>query len=395
MSRSAAIRSRSRATGPTSHSRTVCAPRPGRPRRRCTASSTTTCATRQASVAASSACTSSIAAGSPTSPLPSPYQLCSRIRSRSSSSRRPSAECGEGSAACSTRSSVSSAASRSSRGGRTGVDPAHQGAGPLAPLEGQLRRAVLERQPHALERQRPAVADQGALEVQAAERRLPGVQVGEPGADVVAGVAAVAARAGQVRSAPRASSSRVATGESSATRTRAMRSRAPASSPRRIASRAAWSWHDRGVAPMPVVLAGRASCVRAALQRERRRPSPISARTTTRVGAERLHLAARAAEAPGRAPRHRRRPRRVLAQQRPGEGQLALGLEAAQPAGAVRRGRRSRAETASWARPAAVSTSARSCSPTARLTAERGASTGRAASMACSAPTRSPVSSRA
>ena len=98
MSRSAAIRSRSSPTGVASHSRRVWASVPVttiaviHP-------STATCATRQASVAASSAWTSSRAAGSPTWPLPSPYQLCSRIRSRSWSRRRPSVERGAGSAA--------------------------------------------------------------------------------------------------------------------------------------------------------------------------------------------------------------------------------------------------------------------------------------------------------
>ena len=160
--------------------------------------STATCATRHASVAASSACTSSSAAGSPTRPPPSPYQLCSRMWSRSSSSRRPSDECGEGSAAYSTRSSVSSAARRSSVGGRTGVTRPTSARARSRPLVGECRRAVLEGQPQPLQRQGPPVPDQGALQVEAAERRLPRMQVGQAGAHVVARVPPISARLRQL-----------------------------------------------------------------------------------------------------------------------------------------------------------------------------------------------------
>ena len=54
-----------------------------------------------------------------------------------------------------------------------------EGAGPLGPLEGELRGALLKRQPQPLHGQGPAVTDEGALEVEAAERRLPGVQLGQ------------------------------------------------------------------------------------------------------------------------------------------------------------------------------------------------------------------------
>ena len=57
---------------------------------------------------------------------------------------------------------------------------------------------MLEREPQPLRGQVAAVADQRALQVEAAERRLPGVQVGEPGPDVVAGVPTVAAGLGQL-----------------------------------------------------------------------------------------------------------------------------------------------------------------------------------------------------
>ena len=167
--------------------------------------------------AASSAWTSSSAAGSPTRPPPSPYQLCSRMWSRSWSSRRPSAERGDGSAACSTRSSVSSAASGSSAGGRTGVTRADQCAGTLGPLVGQRRATVLEREPQPLQGQGAPMADERALQVEAPERRLPCVQVGEPGRDVVAGVARSSPRACASSERTSRHSSRVATGESSVT----------------------------------------------------------------------------------------------------------------------------------------------------------------------------------
>ena len=103
-----------------------------------------------------------------------------------------------GSAPCSSRSSVRS------RGhllvGRRAHrrDPTDQGPGALGPLEDQRRVAVVEREPQALPGQVAAVPDERALQVEAAERGLPGVQVGEPGPHVLAGVATVAAGLGQL-----------------------------------------------------------------------------------------------------------------------------------------------------------------------------------------------------
>ena len=97
-------------------------------------------------------------------------------------------------------------------------DPADQRPGPLGPLEDQGRVAVLDGQRQAHGGEVAAVTDQGALQVEAAERGLPGVQVGQ------ARRARAGGRAGR-RRGPRASSartsrqsSRVVTGEPASSR---------------------------------------------------------------------------------------------------------------------------------------------------------------------------------
>ena len=79
-----------------------------------------------------------------------------------------------------------------------GRDPADQRAGALRPLEDQRRVAVVEGEHQPVAGEVAPVADQGALQVEPAERGLPGVQVGQPGAHVVAGVPPVAARLGEL-----------------------------------------------------------------------------------------------------------------------------------------------------------------------------------------------------
>ena len=147
---------------------------------------------------ASAAWTSSSRAGSPTAPPPSPYQLRCRTRARSSATRRASRvdatllggleqpELGEVAGhLCVGR-------------GTHRRDPADQRPGAFGPLEGEARPAVVEGQPQTLQGQVAAVPDQGALQVEAAEGRLPLVQVGQPRSHVVAGAASVPSRPGEL-----------------------------------------------------------------------------------------------------------------------------------------------------------------------------------------------------
>ena len=64
------------------------------------------------------------------------------------------------------------------------LDPRRQHPGPLRPLEQHRVRPRLDRQRQPAHRQPDAVADHVGLQVQRAERALPGVQVVEAGADV-------------------------------------------------------------------------------------------------------------------------------------------------------------------------------------------------------------------
>ena len=79
------------------------------------------------------------------------------------------------------------------RGAHRGHPP-DQGPGALGPLEDPVRAAVVERRAQPQLGEVTAVADQRALQVEAAERGLPGVQVGQAGADVAPGEGAAAVR---------------------------------------------------------------------------------------------------------------------------------------------------------------------------------------------------------
>ena len=356
--------------------------------------STDTWATRQASVAASAAWTSSSAAGSPTRPPPSPYQLWSRMWSRSRSSRRASAEWGDGSAACRTRSSVSSAASGCVGRRAHRRDPADQRAGAFGPLEGERGRAVLESQSHALQRQRPAVAHEGALEVEAAERRLPGVQVVQPraylgarGVPVAAGLLEVGAHL--VPQQPGLHGGVVVDGHAVEAPLGVGEVASPQGEPGGL------ELQQGRVAVVAVTVQLGRHLVGTAQQRGGlARPTDLGEQRDG-VGAQRRDRAAEPAIAPRRPPGDRAGA--------PVSARSKVRASASSHSAWKRRSRRepyavaasSRATLASRARPAAVSTSARSCSPTARDTADSGASTCRAVSIICSAPTRSPVSSRA
>ncbi len=164
---------------------------------------------------------------------------------------------------------------------------------------------------------------------------------------------AVARGPGPARPAPRARAGAWSTGESTcrpgpgaagSARRRARRAttltRAPCSSQRRS---------RRGASAVVAQLRG---------QRRRRGRAATGARPPAAISATSAAASARsarrrarlAAEAAGRPPGDHPCPGRVLAQQRPGQGELALGLEGAQPAGAV--GRRRRAPAPGWPRAA-------------------------------------------
>ena len=321
MSRSAAIRSRSSPTGLDSHRRTVWASAPVttiaviHP-------STATWATRHASVAASSAWTSSRAAGSPTWPLPSPYQLCSRIRSRSWSRRRPSVECGDGSSACRTRSSARSAASLSSAGGRHGGHPADERPGPLATRRPGTRSPP--RGPTGVPgepgRDRGRRACSGGRGCRTTTARRAGRRV-RPGR---AGVHSGGPR-GRARASERTSrhSRRMATGESSSTRTLPILARASSSFAPVQHEPCCLELEDRSVAAVVVSLERHHEVVGPAKQRQVRASLRDLSNGRDGVRSQGLDLAALGAEPTCCPPGHQPGTRRVLAEQ--GARQRELG----------------------------------------------------------------------
>ena len=125
------------------------------------------------------------------------------------------------------------------------------------------------------------MSDQSALQVEAAERRLPRVQVGQSGAHVVAGVPPVPPRLRQLGAHLAPQQARRDGGVLGDADPADAGSRASASSPRRTASRAAWS---------ATIAASRRCRAAAARRRPRRRvrpgraaarPMPTSASTST------------------------------------------------------------------------------------------------------------------
>ena len=164
-----------------------------------------------------------------------------------------------------------------------------------------------------------AVPDEGALEVEAAERRLPRVQVGEPGADVVASVPMVAPRARPARTAPRATTA--------GWRRASPRRRGPCRSVRgRRRDQPAADGHpgrlqrdDRGLALVAVPSELLDHGVGAAERDGPRRPIPDLRHDLDRLGPGGQDRAGLAAEVPSRASGHDPGAGRVLAQQRPGE----------------------------------------------------------------------------
>ena len=119
-------------------------------------------------------------------------------------------------------------------------DPADQRAGPLGPLEDERRVALGRGRAPAPTGQVATVADQGALQVEAAEGRLPRVQVVQPGAHVVARMPSVAARLGEL-GAHLAPQQPVVTGAMRRGAPAARRARASSRSPRTTLTRAPWS----------------------------------------------------------------------------------------------------------------------------------------------------------
>ena len=130
-----------------------------------------------ASVAASSPWTSSSAAGSPTWPPPSPYQLCSRMWSGT----RRVAEVGgvRGRIGGVQHPQLGELGGQLFVGRRAHGRTRETSAGPARTTRRPARATPLEGQPQTLQRQGASVSDEGALEVEAAEGRLPGVQLGE------------------------------------------------------------------------------------------------------------------------------------------------------------------------------------------------------------------------
>ena len=334
MSRSAATMSRSRRTGSDSPSGTVCTLSPVTTTA-VSLPSTARCATRQASVAASSLWTCSSAAGSPTWPPPSPYQLCSRMGPQLVQAPVVGRVGGRVGGVQHPQLGQLGRHLRVGRGPHR-RHPGDKRAGPLGPLVGELGRLLVERQPESLHGEGPAVADQRALQVEAAEGRLPRVQVGQPGADVVSGPPVVAPGAGELRAhlAPQQPGRDGRRGVDPDV----VESLAGAG---QVAARDSQSGHlqghDGGLAMLPLALELRDDAVGARHQR-----SPVVAAGDLgdhldRLGSGRQPGACLAAEPARGPPGHHAGPSRVLAQQRPGKRQLALGLERTQAPGPVRR----------------------------------------------------------
>ena len=364
-------RSRSGPSGP----RSTTAERSGAHTSAVTRSCTTRCATSAASSSLSAACSWSTPAGSLTSPAPSAYHRCCRTRSRQLL-HAP----GLGRPGCRVRG-LQHPSARSGRwpparrvGGRTGLTrptSVRARSDHSKTIAGSpCSRASLM----SLPGQVAAVSDEGALQVEAPERGLPGVQVGETGPDVVRVRAGNPRARGPARHAPRAR----AAAWSPAWRRR--RARHPAAASRR---RARPRDHAHP-GPLELQHGGIAARVRA---RAARRPAGPPARAAigdlppTAISATRATVSARsaarrtglAAEPTGRAASDHARLRRVLAEQRPGQGR-ARTRPGRCAAGATRRPLAAccRARAASRGRPAAVRISARSCSTVARLIADDG-----------------------
>ena len=337
MSRSAATASRSRRASSAGPSGCTSA-RSGVTTSAASRPSTTRCATRAASVAVSSSRSSASPAGSPTRPPPSPYQLRCRMDAASSSRRRASADRGAGCPACSIRSSVRSAASCGSCGGRTGA---------TRPTRARARSdhsRTRSGRPSASADRSPSWARSRPWPTRVLCRsRLP-----NDDCQACRSVSPARTWRRATDGRPRASASsactsrqcrRTASGSRSRTRIRRTRSAASSSSPRVVASRAAWS--RSGSASRRSSRACRASAsasMRRSSAGDRLSEGHLGDHGEA-VGAQGRQLAVLGAEAAGRPAGHHPGPGRVAAQQGLGQRQLALGLEPPQPAGAVRRGR--------------------------------------------------------
>ena len=318
-------------------------------------------------MAVSSSRSSASPAGSPTRPPPSPYQLRCRIDAASSSRRRASADRGAGCAGLQhpqlgeVRGQL-----RVVRGPDRG-HPADQGPGALGPLEHQVRagrrrarsagRAAARSRPcptRVLCRSRLPNDDCQACRSVSPARTCRRATDGRPRAS-----ASSACTSRQCR--------RTASGSRSRTRVRRSRSAASSRSPRAVASRIACRRSGSACACVVARLEGAGQLVEAATERG----SPAS-RWRPRRPPRRRPPAGPAARRPGS--RKRRAARRATTRARAGSPRSRVWASASSQSAWNRRSRwapyadgaASSARAASRDMPAAISTSARSCSTVAR-----------------------------
>ena len=194
------------------------------------------------------------------------------------------------------------------------LDPAGQHPGPLGPLEEHRGLPRLHRQRQPAHAEPGAVAGHPGLQVEGAERALPGVQVVEPGAQVPEGGRPAAVRPPRARRARRGRAGGRRAGRRGIGRDAHRSARAPSQVAAPDSSRAAAAGRAARVPEQPLLGRARRPAPRLArpaavprrpgstLGREHRRRRPGTARPAAPARAKRRRGAARAARrrAPGR-----------------------------------------------------------------------------------------------